>query len=79
MCAANIIFPTTQLQFRFANKWDYLMVASGLFFTIIKSFGLPLLIITYGELSTLLVDRTYRIGTTSSTNLLPLFGGGNIL
>lgn len=67
------------MQFRFADKWDYLMIALGFIFTIIKSFARPLLIIAYSELTTLLVDRTYRIGTTSSTNLLPLFGGGNIL
>lgn len=38
-----------------------------------------MLIIAYGELSTLLVDRTYRIGTTSPTHLLPIFGGGKVL
>lgn len=48
-------------------------------FTFIKSLGVPLMIIVYGEFTTLLVDRTYGEGTSSSTYLLNLFGGGKIL
>lgn len=40
---------------------------------------MPLMIIVYGEFTTLLVDRTYRVGTTSNTNLLQIFGGGKVL
>lgn len=40
---------------------------------------MPLLIITYGEFTTLLVDRHYRIGTSSKTVLLQIFGGGKVL
>lgn len=40
---------------------------------------IPIVIIVYGEFTTLLVDRALGIGTSSSTIFLPLFGGGKIL
>lgn len=48
-------------------------------FTVIKSFAMPMMIIIYGEFTTLLVDRTYREGTSSPTAFLWWFGGGKIL
>lgn len=65
--------------FRYAHKWDYVLIALGIAFTIVKSFCMPLFLIAYGEQTTMLVDRTYRIGTTSRTHILPVFGGGRIL
>jgi ATP-binding cassette, subfamily B (MDR/TAP), member 1 len=35
--------------------------------------------ILYGEFTTILVDREIRIGTSTRTNILRLFGGGRIL
>lgn len=40
---------------------------------------MPIMIIVYGEFTTLLVDRTYREGTSSATIFLHWFGGGNVL
>ncbi|XP_037037810.1 multidrug resistance protein homolog 65-like isoform X2 [Bradysia coprophila] len=40
---------------------------------------MPLMIIAYGEFTTLLVARTYQNGTSSNTILLQLFGGGRVL
>lgn len=37
------------------------------------------MIVVYGEFTTLLVDRTYGEGTSSSTYLLHMFGGGRVL
>lgn len=51
----------------------------GVLFTFIKSLALPVLIVVYGEFTTLLVDRTLGIGTSSWTIFLPIFGGGKIL
>lgn len=44
-----------------------------------KSFGFPFLIIIYGEFTTLLVDRSYGIGTSTPTFILKWFGGGKVL
>lgn len=68
-----------KLQFRFVTKWDVILILIGIIFTLLKSIAMPLLIITYGEFTTLLVDRTLGIGTSSPTIFLPLFGGGKIL
>lgn len=66
-------------QFRFATSFEYFLIFLGVVFTILKSFGMPLMIIVYGEFTTLLVDRTYQNGTSSNTALLQLFGGGRVL
>ena len=68
-----------QLQFRFATKLDVILILIGIVFTFFKSMAFPLLIVVYGEFTTLLVDRTLGVGTSSTTILLPLFGGGKVL
>lgn len=40
---------------------------------------MPVLIIVYGEFTTLLVDRKLNNGTSSSTIFLRIFGGGKAL
>lgn len=35
--------------------------------------------ILYGEFTTILVDREIRVGTSTRTNILSVFGGGRIL
>lgn len=35
--------------------------------------------ILYGEFTTILVDREIRIGTSTRTNILSVFGGGRVL
>lgn len=70
----NIVF-----QFRFATKWDIIFIVIGIIFTIVKSIAMSTIIIIYGEFTTLLVDRTLGVGTSSSTTFLHYFGGGKIL
>ncbi|XP_031626047.1 multidrug resistance protein homolog 65 [Contarinia nasturtii] len=65
--------------YRFATKCDVILILIGILFTVLKSVAMPILIIVYGEFTTLLVDRTLGIGTSSTTIFLPLFGGGQIL
>lgn len=65
--------------FRFATKLDICYVFLGILFASIASLGLPYGMILYGEFTTILVDRTIRIGTTTPTNILHVFGGGRIL
>lgn len=66
------------MQFRFATKWDLFVIFLGVVFTFFKSLAMPISIVVYGEFTTLLVDRTLGIGTSTHTILLPLFGGGKI-
>lgn len=72
-------FDLHTFQYRFATKWEIFVIFIGIIFTCLKSFAMPILIVIYGEFTTLLVERTLGIGTSSKTYFLPLFGGGNIL
>ncbi|CAO1320937.1 unnamed protein product [Diamesa hyperborea] len=65
--------------FRFATKLDVFFVFLGIVCASIASLGLPYGMILYGEFTTILVDRTIRIGTTTPTHILHVFGGGRIL
>lgn len=55
------------------------MIFIGVFSTLIKALAMPILIIIYGEFTTLLVDRTMRTGTSSKTIFLRIFNGGKEL
>lgn len=65
--------------YRFATRFELILLALGIAFTVLKACGMPLMIIVYGEFTTLLVDRAYRIGTSSNTVFLTAFGGGQVL
>jgi ATP-binding cassette, subfamily B (MDR/TAP), member 1 len=65
--------------FRFASKYEIFMVFLGILFASIASFGLPYGMILYGEFTTILVDREIAVGTSTKTNILRIFGGGQIL
>lgn len=68
------------MQFRYATPCELLMTAFGLVFGTIASFGIPWNVVTYGEFTTMLVDRTVGGNVSSTpTYLLDLFGGGKIL
>lgn len=54
-------------------------MAVGIFATLMKSMGMPWTIIIYSEFTSLLVERTYGIGTSSPSPMLSWFGGGKIL
>ncbi|XP_055301725.1 multidrug resistance protein homolog 65-like isoform X2 [Sitodiplosis mosellana] len=65
--------------YQFATKWDVFLILIGIIFTILKAATQPLLILAYSEFTTLLIERTMGIGTSSSTTFLQLFGGGRVL
>lgn len=68
-----------KLQFRFAKKWDVALILTGIGVAILKSTIVPISNILFGEYTALLVDRTLGTSTSSTTTLLPLFGGGKTL
>ncbi|XP_055326893.1 multidrug resistance protein homolog 65-like [Sitodiplosis mosellana] len=65
--------------YRFASRYDLILLSTGIFFTLIKACSWPFLIVIYGEFTSLLVDRTYGIGRSTPTLFLKWFGGGKIL
>jgi ATP-binding cassette, subfamily B (MDR/TAP), member 1 len=65
--------------FRFATRTEKLLVLVGVLCVCISSLMMPCGIILYGEFTTILVDREVRVGTSTSTNILTLFGGGRVV
>lgn len=65
--------------FRFSTKCEIFLLFIGFIMSAIKALTLPAVVIIYSEFTAMLVDRTYRIGTSSKTYALPLFGGGKTL
>lgn len=45
----------------------------------IRALVMPIIMITFSEFTSLLVDRTRGVGVSSKTTLLPIFGGGKML
>ncbi|XP_059216355.1 multidrug resistance protein homolog 65 [Stomoxys calcitrans] len=65
--------------FRFSTKCEIFLLFIGFVMSAIKALTLPAVVIIYSEFTAMLVDRTYRIGTSSKTYALPIFGGGKTL
>jgi ATP-binding cassette subfamily B (MDR/TAP) protein 1 len=65
--------------FRFATRFEIFMVFVGIVCASIASLGLPYGMILYGEFTTILVDRELPQGTSTKTNILQIFGGGEVL
>lgn len=65
--------------FRFANGWDYFLLSIALAMTVLKSLVFPVAIIVFSELMAMFVDRNLGHGTSTTTYILPLFGGGKVL
>lgn len=65
--------------FRFAKWWELLLIFFAVIFAGISAACMPMIIITYGEFTTLLVDRSLTRGVVSSTKLLHLFGGAQVV
>ncbi|XP_073843183.1 multidrug resistance protein homolog 65-like [Musca autumnalis] len=65
--------------FRFSTKCEIFLLFIGFVMSAVKALTLPAVVIIYSEFTAMLVDRTYRIGTSSKTYALPLFGGGKTL
>lgn len=68
-----------QIQYRFATQWELFLLAIAVFFTILKSFVIPLDLIVYSEITSKFIERSHGQGTSSPTHLLQLFDGGRIL
>ncbi|TMW46661.1 hypothetical protein DOY81_008256 [Sarcophaga bullata] len=65
--------------FRYATLGERLLIVVGIILASLAAVGIPYSIVIYGEFSSLLIDRTRGVGTSSSTFLLQLFGGGKRL
>ena len=65
--------------FRYASGWDHILLAIAFLMSVIKSLVFPVTIVVYSEWVAMSIDRSLGIGTSSKTNLLPLFGGGKQL
>lgn len=65
--------------FRFAKWWELVLIFVAVFFAAVSATCMPLIIITYGEFTTLLVDRSLTRGEVSSTKLLHFFGGAEVM
>jgi ATP-binding cassette subfamily B (MDR/TAP) protein 1 len=51
----------------------------GLLLGIATGCGVPIVIILYGEFTTLLIDRALENTTSTPTSVLQIFGGGRLL
>ncbi|TMW50756.1 hypothetical protein DOY81_004144 [Sarcophaga bullata] len=65
--------------YRFSTPLETFLLFIGFIMSAIKALTLPAVVIIYSEFTAMLVDRTYRNGTSSDTYALPLFGGGKKL
>ena len=65
--------------FRYATPCEYFFLFIGVIMSAIKALTLPAVVIIYSEFTSMLVDRTLIIGTTSTTYFLPILGGVKIL
>lgn len=62
--------------FRFATWWELFLIFLGVVFATGLAGCWPLILIAYGEFTTLLVERTLTRGEVTSTPFLQLVGGG---
>ncbi|XP_018398759.1 PREDICTED: multidrug resistance protein homolog 49 [Cyphomyrmex costatus] len=65
--------------FRFATWGELMLIFLGLILGCLAGLCIPVAIIQYGEFSNMLLDRNRENDMTTSTIILPLFGGGKIL
>lgn len=65
--------------YKFATKFQLLLVFIGIICSILSSLGIPFIIVLYGEFTTILIDRVREVETSTHTLVLSWFGGGRIL
>ncbi|XP_049878557.1 multidrug resistance protein homolog 49-like [Pectinophora gossypiella] len=65
--------------YRFAKSWEVLMLILALVLATINGLFVPIGVIIYGEFTSLLIDRTVMIGTSTPTITIAIFGGGRSL
>lgn len=61
--------------FRFAKCWELSFLFFALLMAALNAATKPVILIIYGEFTTLLIDRALTRGEVSSTKLLHLLGG----
>lgn len=65
--------------FRFAKWYELLAIVFALFCAALCAASKPVILIIYGEFTTLLIDRALTRGEVSSTKLLHLLGGAEVM
>lgn len=65
--------------FRFANCGELVWIMFAILCATLSAGCWPLILIAYGEFSTLLVERSMTFGVVSNTPLLDLVGGGHVM
>ncbi|BFG05140.1 multidrug resistance protein homolog 49 [Drosophila madeirensis] len=65
--------------FRYSTSFERAWIGFSIVMAAVASAFIPFFMIIYGEFTSLLVDRTVRVGTSSPTFALAMFGGGKRL
>lgn len=65
--------------FRFATWWEIMFCFLALLFAGASAACMPMIIITFGEFTTLLIERAYSRGVVSPTKMLHFFGGAETM
>lgn len=65
--------------YRYSTIGERLLIFFGVILASLGSIGVPYSVVIYGEFTSLLIDRTTGIGTSSPTFILNIFGGGKVL
>uniref|UniRef100_A0A1A9X3Q1 ABC-type xenobiotic transporter n=1 Tax=Glossina brevipalpis TaxID=37001 RepID=A0A1A9X3Q1_9MUSC len=66
-------------KFRYATVGERFLIFLAIILASLSAVNVPFCVAIYGEFTSLLIDRTVGIGTSSTTFFLPIFGGGKIL
>ncbi|ALC42337.1 Mdr49 [Drosophila busckii] len=65
--------------FRYSTCLERFMLVLSMIVATLGAALIPYFVVIYGEFTALLIDRTVRVGTSSPTFILPIFGGGKTL
>ncbi|XP_030388573.1 multidrug resistance protein homolog 49 isoform X2 [Scaptodrosophila lebanonensis] len=65
--------------YRYSTGGERLLIILAVILATIAAVFIPYSVVIYGEFSSLLIDRTGGVGTSSPTFILALFGGGKVL
>ncbi|GAB0096239.1 Multidrug resistance protein homolog 65 [Sergentomyia squamirostris] len=65
--------------FRFATKWELFLIFLATILAAVSAATMPMIIVVFGEFSTILIERKFSVGASSETILLWMFGGGKVL
>ncbi|XP_055916390.1 multidrug resistance protein homolog 49 [Eupeodes corollae] len=65
--------------FRYSTIGERFFIVLGVILASLGSVGIPYSVVIYGEFTSLLIDRTTGLGTSSPTFILNIFGGGKVL